>query len=446
MRILKFLIFPIILTTGLVLCFISCQKVGQKALARVNSEEIKVEDFLSNLPKSTAIETPEEIFSRYQEFLDKLINRQLFIQEAKRRGLDTSIQTELELRKKTMLVQKLFEKEIFEKAKATPEEVRKIYEILPIDVHLRLILVKTQQEADLVEKQLQGGASFESCANKFSQHPTSKNGGDVGFGKLAFLPEPIRIAVENLKFGTITSSIKTEDGFAIIQLIEKKTAPIKSLGEEELGIRPFLEDQKARELHRQFFAKLNSRLVYNPKALQVFFKPVNLITDEEKELWVVKKDDSLMVRVGSLLHVAQRFNPGIGLELRTYTIKREIEDDLLYEDARRQGLGQEPSVKSELNKISDDLLYQTLYNEEVTNKVTVSDSEIVAYYNSQKGNYPGGWSESVRNLIRNRILTERKNNAEVNFVKQLRANSKIEINQRLLKSLVSSQKTKKETK
>ena len=100
-----------------------------------------------------------------------------------------------------------------------------------------------------------------------------------------------------------------------MQLLEKKTEPVASPAEEELGIRAFLEQQKAKELHRQLFAQMDSRLVYNHKALQVFFKPVAQITDAEKELWVAEKDETLMVRVKSLLHVAETFNPAIDTAL-----------------------------------------------------------------------------------------------------------------------------------
>jgi parvulin-like peptidyl-prolyl isomerase len=425
---------------------VACQKTNEQYLAKVNGEAIKVDNFLSTLPKGRDIETPEETFFRYQENLQKLINRRLFIQEAKRLDLMTQVKNSFALSEKTMITQKLFDKEIIEKAKTTSEVIRQLYDILPISVHLRLITVARQPDADLVEKQLQAGETFQSSAYKFSQHPSSKNGGDVGFGKLAFLPEPIRKAVESMKPGEISPPIPTDDGFAIVQLIEKKAEPVGSLAQEELGIQAFLEQQKAKELHRQFFAQLNSRLVYNHKALQVFFKPVNQITDQEKELWVVKKDETLMVRVKSLLQVAETFNPAIDTALRIFALKRAIEDDLLYEEALHRGLNKEPPVKMELAKALDELLYQAFYNQAINNQITVSDPEILEYYNTQRTNYPGGWNESVKDLIKNRILTDQKNRAEANLVRQLSAKAKIEINQNLLKSLVNSQKPKKEKK
>jgi len=439
-----FLLFVIIKL--LMVLTVACQKTNEQYLAKVNGEAIKVDNFLSTLPKGRDIETPEETFFRYQENLQKLINRRLFIQEAKRLDLMTQVKNSFALSEKTMITQKLFDKEIIEKAKTTSEVIRQLYDILPISVHLRLITVARQPDADLVEKQLQAGETFQSSAYKFSQHPSSKNGGDVGFGKLAFLPEPIRKAVESMKPGEISPPIPTDDGFAIVQLIEKKAEPVGSLAQEELGIQAFLEQQKAKELHRQFFAQLNSRLVYNHKALQVFFKPVNQITDQEKELWVVKKDETLMVRVKSLLQVAETFNPAIDTALRIFALKRAIEDDLLYEEALHRGLNKEPPVKMELAKALDELLYQAFYNQAINNQITVSDPEILEYYNTQRTNYPGGWNESVKDLIKNRILTDQKNRAEANLVRQLSAKAKIEINQNLLKSLVNSQKPKKEKK
>ena len=205
MPLCKTLVFLLLIVISiLVVLTVTCQKTQQQFLAKVNGETINVSDFLAILPSGQDIETPEETHSRYQDNLQRLISRRLFIQEAKKLGLTAQVQNSFDLNKRTMLTQKLFDHEIIEKAKATPAAIQKLYTILPISVHLRLITVATFPDAELIEKQLKAGMSFESCANKFSQHPSSKNGGDVGFGKLAFLPEPIRNAVENMQPGTIS--------------------------------------------------------------------------------------------------------------------------------------------------------------------------------------------------------------------------------------------------
>lgn len=436
----------LVLILLLMLASITCQKDRQAILAKVNNEAISVADFLIELPKGQAIETEDVVFRRYQEHLNKLIDRRLFIQEAKKLGLKSEVENSFELSKRTLLIQKIYSKAIIENARATPEAIRQLYEILPLLVHLRLIVVVTEDDARLVTDQLNANVPFESCAFKFSQHPSGKNGGDVGFGKLAFLPLPIRQAVEDLKPGEISQPIPTDDGFAIVQLLEKKTEPVGSLAQESTTICSFLEREKAKALHRQLLAQLNSRLVYNPKALRVFYKPVEQITDTEKELWVCKKDDTLLVKVKSLLHIAETFNPAIDTALRSYAIKREIEDDLLYEAAQKSGLDKDPKVISELTKIMDELLYQAYYTKKISSQITISDEAILDYYNQQRANYPGGWNEAVKNLIKNRLATEAQNRAEAGLAAELRKKAKIQINERLLKSLVGLNKPRKEKK
>jgi parvulin-like peptidyl-prolyl isomerase len=431
--------FPLIVLL-LALISIPCQKTSRPILAKVNDEVILVDDFLKDLPKGQEIETEDAVLNRYQKHLNQLIDRRLFIQAAKAMGLKSEVKNSFELNKRTLLIQKFYSKAIMEKARATPKAIRKLYEILPTAVHLRLILVATEDDARLVCDQLKANVPFETCAFKFSQHPSGKNGGDVGFGKLAFLPEPIRHTVEDLKPGMVSQPIPTDDGFAIVQLLAKKTEPVGSLAQEENAIRSFLFQQKVKELHRQLLAQLNSRLVYNHKALQVFFKPIEQITDAEKELWVCKKDDTLLVKVKSLLHIAESFNPAIDTALRIYAIKREIEDDLLYEEARRFGLDKDPKVLDELNKIMDELLYQAYYNKTISDQITVSDQAILDYYNKERANYPGGWNESVKNLIKNRLATEAKSRAQDDLALKLREKAKIEINERLLKSLIRKEK------
>lgn len=428
----------------IVVFFITCQNIKSADLAKVNDEKITVAEFLATLPKGKATETEEETLTRYEKHLKDLINRRLFIQEATQNGLESLITDSYNASKKTILIQKLLSQMIIEKAKASPAEIRRLYKILPVSVHLRIITTNDKTQAQLIRNQLQAGVPFESCAYKFSSHPSSINGGDVGFGKLAFLPEPIRLAIENLTPGAITAPIPTENGFALVQLLEKKTEAVGSLAQEELSIRSFIEQQKAKKLHQEFFNRLNARLVYNHKALRVFFKPANAITEEEKELWVVKKDETLMVRVKSLLPVAESFNPAIDTNLRIYAIKREIEDDLLYEEAKRLGYDKDKKILQELNKIREELLYSAFYQQAINSKINVTDEEILAYYQANITNYPSGWNQSVRDLIKDRILTDRKKELEAKQVQLLAQKAKIEINQAQLKSLAFAPKSKKE--
>ncbi|MEO0093160.1 MAG: peptidylprolyl isomerase [candidate division WOR-3 bacterium] len=420
---------------------VNCQSPQSDYLAKVNGEKITVSDFLATLPKSSV----NDVATQCQEHLTKLINRRLIIQKAKAMGLMEQVANSLELSKKTMLIQKLMEEEIIKKAKATPIQIQQLYEILPEVVHLRLIVVNTEDAAQLVKRYLQAGVPFESCAYKFSSHPSSKSGGDVGYGRLAFLPEPIRLAVTNLPLGKVSSPIPTDEGFTFVQLLAKRTEPIGSLAQEEPALRSFLEEQKAKELHRRFFAQLNSRLTYNYKALRVFFKPANAITEEEKELWVCKKDETLFVRVKSLLPIAESFNPAIDTALRIYAIKREIEDDLLYEEAKKRGFDKDQKILAELAKVQDELLYQAFYNNEISGKVSVSDEAILEYYRKEQANYPTGWNESVKNLIRSRLLAEANQQVEAELLEKLKKEAKIEINQPTFNRLIAEIKKERRT-
>jgi parvulin-like peptidyl-prolyl isomerase len=89
-------------------------------------------------------------------------------------------------------------------------------------VHARHILVKTEDEANAARKEIDGGATFEAVASKYSTDPGSKDkGGDLGwFGRGVMIPE-FEQAAFSLKPGEISAPIKTSFGYHLIQVIEK---------------------------------------------------------------------------------------------------------------------------------------------------------------------------------------------------------------------------------
>ncbi|WP_147533112.1 peptidylprolyl isomerase [Bacillus marasmi] len=124
-----------------------------------------------------------------------------------------------ELLKPQLLIEKAGLKEV----KASEKEMKEYYENLKPEIKARHILVDSEDKAKEVKAKLDGGAKFEDLAKEYSTDPGSKdNGGDLGwFGTGAMVPE-FETAAYALKKDEISAPVKSEHGWHVIQLTDKK--------------------------------------------------------------------------------------------------------------------------------------------------------------------------------------------------------------------------------
>lgn len=119
----------------------------------------------------------------------------------------------------------------------------------PEEVHARHILVKTEDEANAILKQLASGGNFEAIAKEKSEDPGSKdNGGDLGFfAKGQMVPE-FETEAFTLKPGeTSTKAIKTQFGYHIIKVEERRTQPVPTLDQVREQVIQMVQRDKYQE-------------------------------------------------------------------------------------------------------------------------------------------------------------------------------------------------------
>lgn len=84
------------------------------------------------------------------------------------------------------------------------------------------ILVKDEAQAKSLTQELNSGGDFGKLAKKFSTCPSGKNGGDLGwFGRNKMVPEFEKAAFGGRK-GDIVGPVKTQFGYHIIKVIDRK--------------------------------------------------------------------------------------------------------------------------------------------------------------------------------------------------------------------------------
>jgi parvulin-like peptidyl-prolyl isomerase len=408
---------------------------GTRAVATVDGKPIAESDFAAVMPMG--MDTTPAGDSARLRLLDNLINKKLFVAEALRRGMDKDIQYQLELEQRSIVNQELYKAVTGAGDKVNDTELQAAYKLMGTELHLKVIAVKDESLAQRVAAELGAGAPFETLATRYSSMRGSANGGDVGFVPAFFIEDPLRSRALALKPGEHTEPVKYQDQYQIIMLVESRpNAELPAYAEYKQELEMRVKTQRKRELAGKYLTDMRARIEYVDQSVDLIaFKPLDSITDAERDLPVAIKDKTKYVKVARLLAVAARFPAGLDTAMRRYAVKREIEDDLMYEDALKRGLDKKPDIRKQLARRHDDLLYQELFKKEVSQASSVTDADVAAYYQQNKANFTDTSYARVSAMIRSRLQRERGDARFKEFADGLRAKAKISVNQALLRKV-----------
>lgn len=84
------------------------------------------------------------------------------------------------------------------------------------------ILVSSLEEANKVISELKNGKEFGELARKYSICPSGKQGGDLGFFSKGQMVKEFEDATFSLEVGGVSGPVKTQFGYHIIKVTEKK--------------------------------------------------------------------------------------------------------------------------------------------------------------------------------------------------------------------------------
>ena len=210
--------------------------------------------------------------------LDQIISEKLLIQEAENMGLkeDSDVLEQIKKMTEQILVQVLIEREILDKIKVDDEEVLEYYEqnkdsfTEKEQVHLYNILLETEKEAQDVLEQLKAGGDFNGIAIEKSTGPSATQGGDLGYlTKGTIIPE-IEEVVFALELEELSKVIKTDFGFHILKITEKKPETVRTPEEVKEEIIQTLLPTKQKEAFENLLEELKSKseIEINEEALQ----------------------------------------------------------------------------------------------------------------------------------------------------------------------------------
>jgi peptidyl-prolyl cis-trans isomerase C len=140
------------------------------------------------------------------------------------------------------------------KAAVTDDAMHKVYDDaikqMPAEeeVHARHILVPTEDEAKAIEAELKKGADFATLAKEKSKDPGAAEGGDLGyFTKEQMVPEFADVAFK-LDKGQISDPVKTQFGWHIIKVEDKRIKPTPTFDEVKAQLQTYVAHKAQAEL------------------------------------------------------------------------------------------------------------------------------------------------------------------------------------------------------
>jgi peptidyl-prolyl cis-trans isomerase C len=251
-------VFPLLCFLCLPLSCNKAQPLKQKELARINNRVITLEEFeqeLEQLPQPAKLQMVSE--EGRKKLLQELINRELLLQEAKKKGFDKDekVLANLERLKKGLIINALGEELCTGKDEVTDDEVMAYYqehkeEFVLEEVRVRHILVKTLEEAKEIKQRLHNGEDFITLARQYSiWKPSRIKGGDLGYIKRGMVHKSFEQAAFALKKrGELSDIVKTDFGYNIIRLEDKIGPRQLTFSEVQEKIREFLVEKKRKEI------------------------------------------------------------------------------------------------------------------------------------------------------------------------------------------------------
>ena len=181
------------------------------------------------------------------------------------RGL--TLQTWREELKESLIMEKLLEQAVYAKISVTDDEISTYFKAnraqfdRPEQVRARQIVVADEAEGQEVLGLLRQGRDFAEVAAEFSLSPDAEQGGDLGFFGRGEMPPEFDEIVFDLPVKRLSDLVKSEYGYHIFLVEEKRKATRLNKKEATDEIRSILEGSKKEEVYLAWLQDMRARAV-----------------------------------------------------------------------------------------------------------------------------------------------------------------------------------------
>jgi len=241
-------------------------------IARVNGVEIRQSD-LAGAEDEIAGNMPQMGPDQKRDYLITYLGDVILLSQAAQQqkfGDRDDVKHRIEFERNKVLMETLLQ-DVGQKA-VTDEAMHKVYDEAvkqmgsEQEVHARHILVATEDEAKAIEAELKKGADFATLAKQKSKDPGAAEGGDLGyFTKDQMVPEFAEVAFK-LDKGQISDPVKTQFGWHIIKVEDKRTKPTPTFDEVKGQLDTYVAHRAQAEMVQKLRSAANIERLDKPAA------------------------------------------------------------------------------------------------------------------------------------------------------------------------------------
>lgn len=224
-------------------------------LAKVDGQPVRMSDvteLAQSLPEQARALPPQTL---YPMLLEQIIDARALAAEARRKGLDKDPEVQKRVQ---MAAQRALETAVLQREVGpaiTDTALRAAYDRDIAgkpgveEVHARHILVEDEATAKTIIVELGKGGDFAALSTKHSKDPgASRQGGDLGFFKQDDMVPEFATAAFALKDGQVSAvPIKTQFGWHVIQVIERRQAAAETFEQAREGLRQQIIQENVRK-------------------------------------------------------------------------------------------------------------------------------------------------------------------------------------------------------
>ena len=228
--------------------------VNGKAVPKTRMDALAQQVVRSGRPMTPDVEA---------QIKEEVIAREIFMQEAQKRGLDATddVKTQLELERQTIIIREVFSKFQGTNAGTDADDKAEYDKFVAAnggkEYRARHILVEKEDQAKAIYASLKKGVKFDDLAKKQSKDPGSgAKGGDLDWAAPSNYVKEFSDAMVALKKGeTSANAIKSQFGFHIIRHDDIREAQLPKLEEVKPQILQQLQQQRMATFQQEMRAK-----------------------------------------------------------------------------------------------------------------------------------------------------------------------------------------------
>ena len=228
---------------------------GSEVLATVGENKVTIGDAAltySTLPEQMRAQPDATMLEAITE---QLISEYALMEKAIEAGLEDSreVKARLEAARRATLAEAYITAEL--RSRVTDEALKEGYDEMTAEfpaeeeVRARHILVDTEEEAKEITKTLRDtDEDFAKLAAEKSTGPSGSQGGDLGYFKKGDMVAPFADAAFSMKAGEVSDPVKTQFGWHVIKVEDRRMSKPPSFEELEPQLRQQLTQASAQAI------------------------------------------------------------------------------------------------------------------------------------------------------------------------------------------------------